>query len=70
MASCRPHHLIPQVSTSRCQEETLQLQRVPITGKGERSMGLAFKAFQGMEQEPTLDSSRPEISKAELYKDS
>lgn len=52
MASCRPHHLIPQVSTSRCQEETLQLQRVPITGKGERSMGLAFKPFRARNKNP------------------
>jgi len=70
MASFHLHHLIPQVSTSQCQDETLQLQRAPIIGKGGRSMRLASLAFQGTEQEPTLDSSYPEISKAEVYRDS
>lgn len=70
MASFRLHHLIPQVSTSQCQEETLQLQRAPIIGKGGRSMRLASLAFQGTEQEPTADSSHPETSKAEVYRDS
>ena len=70
MASFHLHHLIPQVSTSQCQDETLQLQRAPIIGKGGRSMRLASLAFQDTEQEPTLDSSYPEISKAEVYRDS
>lgn len=67
MASCRPHPHHPQVSTSRCQEETLQLQECPSLER-EKGVWDQLSSLSGHGTEPTLDSSHPEIQQSQATK--